>query len=82
MGLFSFYKGRKVGSPAKVEALQKGPVRQRIDVVELALENGDKGVGLKVVATSFLSYQALPVSLNKEQAVELAQRILKAVDED
>ena len=82
MGIFSLYKGQKVGKQVEVEALRKGPLKQRIDVVRLALDNGEKGVGLKVVAKSLLSYQALPVSMNKEQARELAHQILQAVDDD
>ncbi|WP_303292034.1 hypothetical protein [Marinobacter sp. SS5-14b] len=82
MGVFSLYRGRKVAKLAEVEALRKGPVKQRIDIVQLALDNGESGVGLKVVAKSLLSYQALPVSLNKAQARELAHQLLQAVDDD
>jgi hypothetical protein len=80
MGVFSLYRGRKVAKLAEIEALRKGPLKQRIDIVQLALDNGESGVGLKVVAKGLLSYQALPVSLNKEQARELAHQILRAVD--
>jgi hypothetical protein len=82
MGVFSLYRGRKVAKLAEIEALRKGPLKQRIDIVQLALDNGESGVGLKVVAKGLLSYQALPVSLNKEQARELAHQILQAVDDD
>ena len=82
MGVFSLYRGRKVAKLAEVEALRKGPLKQRIDIVQLTLDNGESGVGLKVVAKSLLSYQALPVSLNKEQARELAHQILQAVEDD
>ncbi|MBU2873463.1 hypothetical protein [Marinobacter salexigens] len=82
MGVFSLYRGRKVAKLAGIEALRKGPLKQRIDIVQLALDNGESGVGLKVVAKGLLSYQALPVSLNKEQARELAHQILQAVDDD
>ncbi|WP_303293843.1 hypothetical protein [Marinobacter sp. ST-43] len=82
MGLFSLYRGRNIGKLAAVDALGKGPLKQRIDLVELVLENGEKGVGLKVVAKSLLSYQVLPVSLSADQARELAHQILKAVDDE
>lgn len=82
MGVFSLYRGRKVAKLAEIETLRKGPLKQRIDIVQLALNNGESGVGLKVVAKGLLSYQALPVSLNKEQARELAHQILQAVDDD
>ena len=65
MGIFSLFKGRKVGKLAEVSALGKGPLKQRVDVVRLELENGKPGVGLKVVTKSLISYQAVPVSLNK-----------------
>jgi hypothetical protein len=80
MGIFSLFKGRKVGKLAEVSALGKGPLKQRVDVVRLELENGKPGVGLKVVTKSLISYQAVPVSLNKDQARELASQILRAVD--
>jgi len=82
MGVFSLYKGRNVGKLAEVDALSKGPLKQRIDIVGLDLENGEKGVGLKVVAKSLLSYQALPISLNREQARELARQLLQAVGDE
>lgn len=82
MGVFSLYRGRNVGKLAEIDALGKGPLKQRIDIVGLELENGEKGVGLKVIAKSLLSYQALPISLSKDQARELAHRILQAVDDE
>ena len=82
MGVFSLYKGKNVGKLAEVDALRKGPLKQRIDIVGLDFDNGEKGVGLKIVAKSLLSYQALPVSLNKEQARELAHQILQAIGDD
>ena len=82
MGVFSLYRGRNVGKLAEVDALKKGPLKQRIDIVGLDLDNGEKGVGLKVVAKSLLSYQALPVSLNREQARELAHQLLQAVGDE
>jgi hypothetical protein len=82
MGVFSLYKGRNVGKLAEIDALRKGPLKQRIDIVGLDLDNGEKGVGLKIVAKSLLSYQALPISLNREQARELARQLLKAVGDE
>lgn len=81
MGVFSLFKGNKVGKLAEVPTLGGGPLKQRIDVLRLELENGTPGVGLKVVTKSLISYQAVPVSLNKEQAIELASQILQAVDD-
>lgn len=80
MGIFSLFKGRKIGKQAEVSALGKGPLKQRVYVVRLELENGKSGVGLKDVTKSLISYQAVPVSFSKDQARELASQILQAVD--
>lgn len=80
--MFSFFKGRSVGVQAKIEALRKGVIKQRIDVIKLNLDDGKTGVGLKIVARSFLSYQSLPISLNEKQARELSKQILKALGDE
>ena len=82
MNLFSLYQGKNIGKLAEVNTLGKGPLKQRIDVVGLELENGEKAVGLKVVAKSLLSYQAVPVSLSADQARELAHWLLQALGEE
>ena len=81
MGFFNFFQGEKVGEPTEVEVLGKSLIKHRVDIQKLLLKDGTKGVGLNVVTKGFLSYSSIPLTLNEQQARELAAQISEALGE-
>jgi len=81
MGFFNLFQGEKVGEPTEVEVLGKALIKHRVDIQKLLLKDGTKGVGLNVVTKGFLSYSSIPLTLNEQQARELAAQISEALGE-
>jgi hypothetical protein len=79
MAFFKLFQGKEVEDLGKVDALQKSFVKTKVNVHKLSLESGDTGVGLNIVSKGLLSYSSFPISLDEDQARDLANKINKAL---
>ena len=64
----------------EVEGTNSGLVKSKVRVHVLDSKNTlDKNIGLEFIATSFASYQMMPISLSRSQAVNLISYLQQAI---
>ena len=73
--------GRIEQTVGEVEGLGQGPVTVKLRVHALTDDDGDRAVGIEIVATSIASYQMLPITLTERRAKDLIALVQEALSD-